>query len=152
MGTRSLTYVYDESGKVIIKMYLQFDGYPSGVGMDLAKFLKCYSENPDNYEGYSDFEDSDKDHKDNDDNDDAKEKDDLTYRYIEMEKLSGVLVSHFFRTQGEYAMLISPFCTYYCCQDYEYHIYQDKVRLLEGEKEYEANWKTNEFKDLCSSL
>lgn len=144
MGTRSLTYIYDESGKVIIKMYLQFDGYPRGVGIDLAKFLKSYSENPDNYEGYrSDVEEEENE---------SENKENESLKYIEMEKLSGVLISHFFITQGEYAMLISPFCTYYYCQDYEYHIYQDKVRILDGEKEYEANWKTNEFKDLCSSL
>jgi hypothetical protein len=40
MGTRSITYIYDENGKVICKMYVQFDGYPSGHGLDLARFLK----------------------------------------------------------------------------------------------------------------
>ena len=44
MGTRSLTFVYEESkGKekpeAIINMYRQFDGYPSGHGQELAEFL-----------------------------------------------------------------------------------------------------------------
>lgn len=44
MGTRSLTFVYEESkGKekpeAIINMYRQFDGYPTGHGQELAEFL-----------------------------------------------------------------------------------------------------------------
>lgn len=38
MGTRSLTFVYD-GDKAIINMYRQFDGYPSGHGLELAEFL-----------------------------------------------------------------------------------------------------------------
>ena len=34
MGTRSLTFVYDDSDRRIIKMYAQYDGYPSGHGRD----------------------------------------------------------------------------------------------------------------------
>lgn len=49
MGTRSLTHVIEtwkdhESGKqkkqCLMTMYRQFDGYPSGMGTDLAEFLK----------------------------------------------------------------------------------------------------------------
>ena len=40
MGTRSLTFVYDESNQPIINMYRQYDGYPEGHGSELAKFLK----------------------------------------------------------------------------------------------------------------
>lgn len=39
MGTRSLTIIQDEDGREIMVMYRQFDGYPSGHGADLAKFL-----------------------------------------------------------------------------------------------------------------
>ena len=39
MGTRSLTYVYDEQGERIINLYRQYDGYPTGHGQELAKFL-----------------------------------------------------------------------------------------------------------------
>ena len=40
MGTRSLTFVYDEDGRTIISMYRQYDGYPSGHGKELAEFLE----------------------------------------------------------------------------------------------------------------
>jgi hypothetical protein len=41
MGTRSLTYVYD-NGEPIVCMYRQYDGYPTGHGAELAEFLnKC---------------------------------------------------------------------------------------------------------------
>lgn len=47
MGTRSLTYVYEtyknDKGQPVseplVCMYRQFDGYPSGHGADLAEFL-----------------------------------------------------------------------------------------------------------------
>lgn len=41
MGTRSLTVVHDgPKDKVILCLYRQFDGYPSGMGMDLKHFLE----------------------------------------------------------------------------------------------------------------
>ena len=39
MGTRSLTYVYDENHNKLCCMYRQMDGYPSGHGKELAEFL-----------------------------------------------------------------------------------------------------------------
>lgn len=42
MGTRSLTHVTDESGKVVLTMYRQFDGYPSRHGLELAQFLSGF--------------------------------------------------------------------------------------------------------------
>jgi hypothetical protein len=41
MGTRSLTFVYDGTSKVMC-MYRQFDGYPSGHGAELASFLASF--------------------------------------------------------------------------------------------------------------
>jgi hypothetical protein len=41
MGTRSLTFVYDDNRKVLC-MYRQFDGYPSGHGRELATFLNGF--------------------------------------------------------------------------------------------------------------
>ena len=40
MGTRSLTFVKDESGKSNLCMYRQMDGYPTGHGQELKDFLK----------------------------------------------------------------------------------------------------------------
>jgi hypothetical protein len=44
MGTRCLTFVYNESksgeaAERIINMYRQYDGYPTGHGAELAEFL-----------------------------------------------------------------------------------------------------------------
>jgi hypothetical protein len=42
MGTRSLTFVYENNGTKevpIMNMYRQFDGYPGGHGADLVDFL-----------------------------------------------------------------------------------------------------------------
>jgi hypothetical protein len=39
MGTRSLTYVFNDAKEPIVCMYRQFDGYPSGHGSELADFL-----------------------------------------------------------------------------------------------------------------
>jgi hypothetical protein len=40
MSTRSLTFVKDESNRVVLNMYRQCDGYPSGIGTELYEFLK----------------------------------------------------------------------------------------------------------------
>lgn len=44
MGTRSLTYIYEEDARLdsgrILCMYRHYDGYPSGHGKELADFLK----------------------------------------------------------------------------------------------------------------
>jgi len=40
MGTRSITVVKDELGRKIIEMYKQYDGYPSGFGVELRDFIK----------------------------------------------------------------------------------------------------------------
>ena len=39
MGTRSLTKIYNENVKLIVTMYRQMDGYPSGHGLELTDFL-----------------------------------------------------------------------------------------------------------------
>ena len=39
MSTRSLTRVFDARGREVVCMYVHCDGYPSGVGADLAEFL-----------------------------------------------------------------------------------------------------------------
>lgn len=43
MGTRSLTAILNEDGKEIFTMYNQYDGYASGYGLDLAKFLSEFT-------------------------------------------------------------------------------------------------------------
>lgn len=36
MGTRSLTFIYDQDNTHLVTIYRQFDGYPDGHGKDLA--------------------------------------------------------------------------------------------------------------------
>ena len=40
MSTRSLTFVKDDTNRVVLNMYRQGDGYPSGIGAELYEFLK----------------------------------------------------------------------------------------------------------------
>lgn len=40
MGTRATTKVLNENGDIILSMYSQYDGYPEGLGRELANFLK----------------------------------------------------------------------------------------------------------------
>jgi hypothetical protein len=42
MGTRSLTFVYDNETPVVC-MYRQYDGYMSGHGKELSKFLNSFA-------------------------------------------------------------------------------------------------------------
>lgn len=39
MGTRALIKIRDESNSVVVCLYSQWDGYPSGLGVELAAFL-----------------------------------------------------------------------------------------------------------------
>lgn len=39
MGTRCLTVIKDDTGEEICVLYRQYDGYPSGHGKELKKFL-----------------------------------------------------------------------------------------------------------------
>lgn len=39
MGTRSLTYIYNDADMPLVCIYRQYDGYPSVHGMELAKVL-----------------------------------------------------------------------------------------------------------------
>jgi hypothetical protein len=42
MGTRSLTHIYSSGldSPILVTMYRQFDGYPTGHGQDIMDFLK----------------------------------------------------------------------------------------------------------------
>lgn len=46
----SITYVYDESENILVKMYLEFGGKPDNHGLELAKFLNSYFEKRGNLE------------------------------------------------------------------------------------------------------
>jgi hypothetical protein len=99
MGTRSLTFVYDGE-KPVINMYRQFDGYIAGHGQELAEFLMSGKL----VNGFSS----------------TKE-----IQFNGMSCLAAQLICNFKKTVGGF--YIYPVDTTDCWQEYEYHVYEDKV-------------------------
>ena len=121
MGTRSLTFVYD-GDEPLINMYRQFDGYPTGHGAELAEFL----DGIEIVNGYGE----------------VKPK-----IANGMGCLAGQMISNFKKTVGGF--YIHPVTETDCWQDYEYHVYEDKVVVKNPtEVIFEGTW--NRFKAFCS--
>lgn len=121
MGTRSLTFVYDDN-RPVINMYRQFDGYPSGHGQELAEFLlsgKMVNGIPVG----------------------SKER-----MFNGMGCLAAQLVANFKKDAGGF-YLYPMDCTD-CWQEYEYHVYEDKVVVKNPtEVIFEGTW--DEFHGFC---
>lgn len=125
MGTRSLTLVYEEgSKKPFINMYRQYDGYPSGHGLELAEFLGSFAA--------------------------------VTNGIMVGETrktangmgcLAAQLVANFKTEVG--GIYLYPVSARDCGQEYEYHIYQDRVVIKDynGSKIFDGSWQ--ELKDFC---
>jgi hypothetical protein len=103
MGTRALTFVYDGSTP-IVNMYRQYDGYPSGHGLELAEFL-TRGQLVNGLRG----------------NDEAS--------FNGMGCLAAAMVANFKETPGGF--YIYSVESTECGQDYEYHVYQveDTIRV-----------------------
>ena len=122
MGTRSLTFVY-EGEKPIVNMYRQFDGYPSGHGVELAEFLTSFDaitngislgENRKTANG--------------------------------MGCLAAQMIVNF--KNGVGGFYIYSVDSTDCWQDYEYHVYENKVVVKNpSEVIFEGNW--NDFHSFC---
>ena len=120
MGTRSLTFVYD-GDKPIINMYRQFDGYPSGHGSELADFLKGFEI----VNGYGE----------------VKPK-----IANGMGCLAAQLIANFKQSVGGF--YIHAVTDTDCWQDYEYHVYEDKVVVKNPtEVIFSGSWEN--FKEFC---
>ena len=120
MGTRSLTFVYD-GDKPIINMYRQFDGYLEGHGLELAEFLMS----GEMVNGFSD--------------DNAKQ-------FNGMGCLAAQMIVHFKKSVGGF--YIHAVTDTECWQDYEYHVYENKVVVKNpSEVIFEGTW--NEFHSFC---
>ena len=114
MGTRSLTFVY-EGDQPIINMYRQFDGYVSGHGKELADFLLF---------------------------------DEITNGIPVGDKrriangmgcLAAQLVAHFKKEAGGFYLY--PVGETNCGQEYEYHIYENKIVVIEGDNTiFDGTW------------
>jgi hypothetical protein len=130
MGTRSLTFVY-EGNSPIINMYRQFDGYPSGHGAELAEFLMS----GEMVNGFSDKN--------------AKQ-------FNGMGCLAASMIAHFKNSVGGF--YIHAVTDTDCFQDYEYHVFEDKVVVKNPtEVIFSGSWKeflsfsTKEEKDNIES-
>jgi len=120
MGTRSLTYVYD--GDVpVINVYRQFDGYPSGHGHELAQFLNSKTL----VNGFTDKNSA---------------------QANGMGCLAAQLIVQL--KHGVGGIYIYSVASTDCGQDYEYHVYEDKVVVKDPTAViFEGTWK--EFGQFC---
>ena len=134
MGTRSLTYVFDHHNNDILTcIYRQYDGYIEGHGRELAEFLAGKKL----VNGY------------------GRESTELANG---MGCLAASLVANFKETVGGF--YIHSVTETQCGQDYEYHVYENKVTvkgypesysLFERGKmvtRFEGTWA--EFADFCT--
>lgn len=124
MGTRSLTFVYNEHGEAIINLYRQYDGYPSGAGAELADFLAGKRL----VNGLSG---------------------DTSMVFNGMGCLAASLVAHFKDAAGGFYLY--PVSAKECHQDYEYHVYADKivVKNYNGNEIFSGDWES--FSKFCSA-
>lgn len=115
MGTRSLTFVYNENNEPILNLYRQYDGYVAGHGNELAEFL-----------------------------------DDLTYVnglgaepknvFNGMGCLAAQLVAHFKDCPGNF--YIHSVNETDCWQDYEYHIYKERIVVKKHDEViFDSDWE-----------
>jgi hypothetical protein len=123
MGTRSLTYVFDNETPVVC-MYRQFDGYPSGHGAELASFLDGFEV----VNGYGEKK--------------PKLANGMGCLAAQMIAFFKVGVGGFYLEPVELGQD--------CCQDYEYYVYRDKVKILDGDQSelFSGSWQ--EFYDHCT--
>ena len=121
MGTRSLTFVYDED-KTLLNLYRQYDGYPTGHGAELAEFLNGFTI----VNGFGE----------------------VRQKIANgMGCLAAQLVAHFKESVGGF--YIHAVTDTNCGQDYEYHIYQDRVIIKDPIDEiFCGTWK--ELAVFCS--
>ena len=120
MGTRSLTFVYD--GDVpVINIYRQYDGYPSGHGHELAQFLDSKTL----VNGFG---------KQN------------SFEANGMGCLAAQLIVQL--KHGVGGIYIYPVSSTDCFQDYEYHVYEDKVIVKDPTAViFEGTWE--DFAQFC---
>jgi hypothetical protein len=123
MGTRSLTFVYDDNDKPIVCMYRQFDGYPTGHGQELAEFLMPLKVG----------------------NGISGEVEMGTFANG-MGCLAAQMIVEFKKDVG--GIYLYPTDTTDAWQDYEYHVYEDKVVIKNPNVAFfEGDY--NEFMEFC---
>lgn len=126
MGTRSLTFVYDNDRQAVINMYRQFDGYPSGHGLELAEFLNSFDEVVNGIP----FGDERK-------------------LANGMGCLAAQMIANF--KTGVGGFYIYPVTAKDCGQEYEYHVYHDRVTIRYGSGENLFTGPWSEFLNFCKN-
>jgi len=124
MGTRSLTFVYNDSGKPILNIYRQFDGYPSGHGLELSKILK----NKRIVNGYSSA--------------------DKGTAFNGMECAGASILGELKKEIG--GIYVYSVDETDCGQDYEYHVRENTINVIDCYNEksiFNGSW--NEFYTFC---
>lgn len=124
MGTRSLTFVYDERRQPIINMYRQYDGYPSGHGRELAEFLSPFTIV----------------------NGIGRETKNIANG---MGCLAAQMVAHFKTEVGQF--YLHSVIEADCGQDYEYHVYENRVvvKNYNGNEVFSGTWEN--FDKFCAA-
>ena len=111
MGTRSLTYFKTghkaKDGRTMACFYRQYDGYPSGHGLELAEFLAPFTV----VNGYSNGMEA-------------------GTHANGMGCLAAQAVAHFKKDIGGIYMQATDEPAD-CGQDYEYHVYPDHIQVFE---------------------
>lgn len=126
MGTRSLTFVYDDENQPIINMYAQWDGYPSGHGADLADFLNQFEAITNGIRV----------------GDERKTANGMGC-------LAAQLVAHF--KVGVGSFYLYPVTEKLCGQEYEYHIYKDRVTIFSYNEEHLFTGPWEQFHNFCKN-
>ena len=123
MGTRSLTYVYVEDTPIMC-MYRQFDGYPSGHGVELAEFL-TQIEMGNGISGSPEL-----------------------FSFANgMGCLAAQMIVNFKKSPGGF--YIYPIDHGQdCCQDYEYHVFENKL-IVKNPTEVIFEGSYDEFMSFC---
>ncbi len=129
MGTRSLTFVFEEytDGAVpILCLYRQYDGYPEGHGAELAEFLNGFTV----VNGLS------------------GKPAPKTANGVGC--LAAQMVAHFKTDPGQF-YIHAPIEGRDDGQDYEYHVYRNKVRVKNYKDEvlFLGSWE--DFAKFCSA-
>ena len=126
MGTRHLTYVYEDSDTILLCMYGQWDGYISGHGADLAQFLNSFDAIVNGIPVG-----------------------DPRKMANGMGCLAAQLVAHFKKDAGSF-YIYPPKLGHDCWQEYEYHIRPNSVKVTDsgGYSLFNGTWK--QFADFCT--
>lgn len=125
MGTRCLTYLYKEAAeKPFTCIYRHYDGYPQGHGFEIAEFMNSKTM----VNGY---------------NDAATQ---INGMHCLASQLIVLLKEGKIEAGGIYIYQPDEDA---CCQDYEYHIWPDKVQVkdIPNDVIFEGTWK--EFLAFC---